>query len=110
MAWSLRGRVRYLLEYEHFEHDFRKAIEYAENSFSARAMWYLCKSEKIVSKKALYDPDYRLQAIEAAQELLDTMGELELNTQHQAALNEWRGDMEHYRKVHQELIDEANKS
>lgn len=23
---------------------------------------------------------------------------------------EWRGDMEHYRKVHQELIDEANKS
>eukprot|EP00656_Telonema_subtile_P049531 TRINITY_DN6180_c0_g1_i4.p2 TRINITY_DN6180_c0_g1~~TRINITY_DN6180_c0_g1_i4.p2 ORF type:complete len:127 (-),score=31.94 TRINITY_DN6180_c0_g1_i4:371-751(-) len=108
MAWSLRGRVRFMLGYPSYKTDFKQALRFAPDSFAARAMHYLCLTEAIVSDEMRDKDQAREQTLGQAREVLVSMQELDHNLPEQKdALEGWQKDMESYEVYHNSLKKEG---
>eukprot|EP00657_Telonema_sp_P-1_P005639 TRINITY_DN23155_c0_g1_i1.p1 TRINITY_DN23155_c0_g1~~TRINITY_DN23155_c0_g1_i1.p1 ORF type:complete len:180 (-),score=39.55 TRINITY_DN23155_c0_g1_i1:48-587(-) len=110
MAWSLRGRIRFLLGYDEYEKDFQTAIKFAPKSFATRAMNYLCVTETIGSPQARKNPNVRERAILRAQVLVEELGKRNnLTSDQESCLEDWKSDLQDYVAYHEQLLVEEAK-
>eukprot|EP00658_Telonema_sp_P-2_P010551 TRINITY_DN1397_c0_g1_i1.p1 TRINITY_DN1397_c0_g1~~TRINITY_DN1397_c0_g1_i1.p1 ORF type:complete len:184 (-),score=34.67 TRINITY_DN1397_c0_g1_i1:284-835(-) len=109
MPWALRGRIRFILGYSHWSHDFKNALRFAPDSFTARGLNYLCNSELVVRYAVEENSAEMRQALDACQEIWRQMNTLADKTAEQMQqLEAWEEDLRAYNLRCDQLTDQAN--
>merc|ERR1711865_138306 len=100
LAWRLRGRLRYMLGYTHWEKDFEKAITLQESSFSIRVTWLKCLEETCINT---HDPPLRERTMKKAEEVIQGIeGLKEITPANQEALDGFKKRQKQYWVMHEE--------